>query len=280
MMTPPRTTALLKQHSGPLLALTLLFYVPFFAVYKGVVALGVLPADAADSLFGLIGGLLAPLANGALVYLLHHAQAGVNLRFADALKASGKVFGRLLTSYIIISVIFLVWVVVPMLPALAYLGFANAKDGSVLLLAPLAIPAIYYTTRYCFIDATTVLDGLPAHAARYRSIDLAKSGRARLALNAALLMILPTALDFGGDPLAGYLEKELGVPALPVAFAAGVLSSLFYLVPLVYFYAEYRSRTAAEAARAVATPEVAAAAPPPRTAGKVLAFKKKPDDES
>ncbi len=297
--TPLRATwGLLRAHGRPLAVLTLLVYGPFFAVYKGVIAAGALPADAADTLFGLIGGLLAPLTNGAMIYLLQQAHAGMRVPFMEAFGVAARAFGRLLTSYIIISVVFLFWAVLPMLAAFAVFalvrvathggaalglqevgagGFAWLERHGLFLLLPFAAPAVYVASRYAFIDATTVLEGLEAPTARFRSIDLARPRRRNLAVNALLLMIVPTALDFGGDPLAGLAQAEFGLPVVAVALVLNLLAALLYLVPLVYFYAEYVAR-AAELAAEIRPAPTALAAPPEAGSrddgGKVLAFKK------
>lgn len=269
--TPLRDAGtLFRLHGRPLIVLTLLVYAPFFLIYKGVVATGALPADAADQLFGILGGLLAPLSNGAMVYLLRQADAGVPVSLGTSLKAAGQAFGRLLTSYIIISVIFLFWLF-PMLPGFIYISYAKLPSSYIFFLGPLALPAVYIVSRYAFVDAVTVLEGLQAQPARFRSIDLAQDRRLRLAINALLLMLVPSALDFGADALAGLVQKEYGLSGLAmtvsVSVVLNVVATLLAIGPIVYFYAEYKIR-------------LSTAMPRPHTvavggdAAKILAFKK------
>ncbi len=262
--------SLLQNQARPLVSLVLLLYLPFYLLYKGVVFLQLLPAEAADVLFGLISGVLAPLGNAAAVYVLHHGAEGVAAPLADALRASGRVFFRLFVSYLVISVSFLVVAAACVLPAILANGLLggsadleNAHRAWVLV--PFILPGFYFVSRYAFIDMTTVLEDLEGPLARYRSIDLTKGRRLRLTFFGLLLAGPPTALDLTADAVAGWAAKSYGAPDLIVGVGLGLVANLLYLIPLAYFYLAYR---------AVPAPPPAAASTAPATAN-VISFRRK-----
>lgn len=232
-----KSLAFLFRHVRPLLGLTCVIYLPYFLVYRGAVVSGLLPEDAASALFGLIDLLIAPLANGAAVFMMDRWASGQAVTIREGLKAAKAAWNRLLVAYIAVAFILLGWLAVTVIPCYALLQILHFNQP--LVLVPLIVVVICYVmARYSFLDPLIILDGLGAYQARARTGDLAK-GHLPLFLGFGLLTYLPPmVLELGSEALtsAGPINPDWQL----LVTLAGPLSVVLYLWPQTLFYLYYR----------------------------------------
>lgn len=235
-----KSFAFLGKHAGPLLGLTCLMYLPYFALYRGSVEFGLLPEDAASAFFGLVDILIAPMANGAAVFMMNRWVDGESVTIKEALVAAKGAWTRLLVAYVSVAFIMLGWLAVTVIPCYAILQIAGLNQP--LILVPLvAVVISYVMARYSFLDPLVVVDGMGAYHARSRSADLVK-GHLPMILGLGLLSYMPPmVLELGSEALSG-----AGVPVDPgfdlryFLMLAGPLSVFLYLWPQTLFFLYYR----------------------------------------
>ncbi len=230
---------LFGRHLHKYIALIALCYVPWLFVIKYFAVTGALSAEADDAIVGVLGVFFMPLCNGATVWLNHRHSEGQPASIKESIAISASVWKELITAYISVGLIILGWIAVALIPGgLIMLAF-GVKTTTVLI--PFAVAAILYvTTRYVFLDFYVVLQKLPGWQARRQCVELSE-GRMLPLLFAYLFLAAPLFFsEFAFEYFGMQLEQVTGVPKQIFEGLLAVLSTLFYVIPQIYFYLVYR----------------------------------------
>lgn len=258
---------LIVARFASLLTLVLLGSAPLYGAYAVLTTWTPLTIEAADQLFGLLGILIMPLVNGAIVYLLHHEPVELREAITTSLKASARVWTRMVAAYMFLGLAVIAALAVALLPPgfvlllLVQNKLASPDIGWVL--APFAVVGVLWVLpRYVLLEPLILFDDCEPYSARTVSRDLTKAVRWPITL-AWVLTVGPTlGLEAIASRVAVDLETALGWPQTLVAPAIGLLSSLLYLVPLGLFYVVWRE----------GRPPAVVATPAGAGGGRVLAF--------
>lgn len=234
-----RSLGVLGRHARPLVLLTLLIYLPYVVLYKAAAGLGWLTEEAADALFGLVDLFLTPLANAAVIFLIHQWATGGKPTLATAFSTARKSWSRLLAAYVSISFILLGWLAVLAVPG--FLAMKFLAIGEPMMLVPFGVLALgYVMSNYAFLDPLVVLEGLRPYEARHRSVALVK-GHRRVVLFFGLIAVAPPmALETAADQIGKWASATYGWPGPVVSGTLALLAALLNLWPTVLFYLYYR----------------------------------------
>lgn len=235
-----KSFAFLGRHLAPLLGLTCLVYLPYFALYRGSVATGLLPEDAASAGFGLVDLLIAPFANGAAVFMMNRWADGEEVTIREALGAAKAAWTRLLVAYVSVAFVMAAYLAVTVIPLFVIMQVAGFNKP--LYLLPLVGCVIAYVmARYSFLDPLVVVDGQTPYNARARSADLVKGHLGTILVLGLLSYSLPMVLELGSEALSGAGGQAAeGMNLGYLLELAGPLSVVLYLWPQTLFFLLYR----------------------------------------
>ena len=243
------TWQLLRRLWRPLLLLNAFCYLPLFVIDAVALQAELLPKDALEMIVGILASLLLPLVNGTTVSLARATSEGHPPQLSRALAEAGRCWGRLFTAYLSVGLFLAAFLLLSVLPAFVIMQVLKVEQPWVLL-GVAVLTALLVLPRFVFIDAAVVVAGHGPYRARQLSSQLTKGHRLQLTGMAALLMGVPTALEFLGDGLEGRLSW------VPVdasfgpwwAVLVNFTSTLLSIIPGLYFYGYFR-HLAAKAAQ-------------------------------
>lgn len=237
-MTLRKTLAIFRARGTLIAALLLTVYAPYYAAYKATIALGLLPTEAADMLFGLVGGLLGPLANAALIHVASHALAGVKVGLREALRAGASAWSRLLAAYISIGFVMIGYLAVTVLPGGLLMLVLDLKNPY--LLIPFGVVGLVWgLPAFAFVEGLVVTEKLTPWHARQTSRLMTKGRRARITALGLATLVVPVGVEL----------TQMAYPEAPFAVEVllGLAVSWLYMVATVVCYVLYADARAERA---------------------------------
>lgn len=219
-----------------------LFGVPFYAAYAALVAFSDWTPEAVEKLFGLLGLFLMPLCSGAIVYTVHHGAAAT---LAAALRAALGAWTRLIAAYVFVCFAVLGALAVSVLPPGILIAFLvqtkRASESLFWALVPFGLAGLLWVLpRYVLLDAIIVLEGKGAYQARTESRERVGMRRTLVTGAWALLALPLFVVENAADFLGTWASPKLGIAPGLLTPSIGLLTTLGYLFPEVFFYLVWR----------------------------------------
>lgn len=248
------TRIILAKQIRPIAITILALYLSFYGLYFALVACNILPDEAAEKLFSLLGVLLMPLSNAVILNLAAEstvpsaAIAGsVKAALIRASACAYRSWSRLLTAYISVSFIIVGWLAVTVIPVYALLMIAKIQPTVPLTILAVTVGTIQLT-RFAFLDSFVVIGGLGPWAARQQSKAMSKGQRWQIMGYGLLLAGLPFVVETAGEAFAKDLGSLLGYQLGPLApllvsTATGFAATLLYVIPTIFFFVYWRDLT-------------------------------------